>query len=733
MHPIFKKIISFFAVCVIILSSFSTGIPARAAGEAASRNVYRISGDTRYLTAMAVSEVWKHEKDLEAFENVILATGEEFADALCGGYLSVRKNAPVLLIEKTPSEQLIAYVRDHLKADGTIYVLGGQRAVPDESLSSFRDYTIVRLEGRTRYETNLAILQEAGVSEEDILVCTGENFSDSISVSSTGLPVLLVKNKLTKAQKAFLSEHADNRIFLIGGNLAVSKDVEAEIRGLVSKAERIYGPTRFDTSKAIAETFFPSPDAAILVCSDNFPDGLAAGPLGYALNAPVLLANDRKYSAAKEFVSQHSILSGRAAGGPSVLSDETIRKVFSLGEESVIRGHEYMLRALELAKPNPANNQRILEYAERLYAENQYEDYRSVHFTWSQESYKRGWLYYNGLILDSFLQLDPEKYSPWIRDFCSQYLDGKGGIAGYVTGELDWALPAVLMIDLLHDDLAPEAEAAEYAKAVNFVYNQLEKQLKYPEAGNLYQHSERNGVPTKAWTKWNIALDGIYMSQLFLVRLTELIDSGKVTITSLDGTNVSSGQIWNDVYTRMRFVLEHMRNPETGLLDHVYSVELQTTNGIVWGRGMGWFVMVFLEAAEKAPDEEERAYLTAQFEDVMRSVVRWQDPETFLWYNVMDRGADLQKNQPETSGSAMFAYTLLRGYHNGILKDEVFREAGLRAFNSMAEDRMTEEGLTDTLIGMGPGEKPEQYQNNRFVTNEAKGVGPLFFALKYAY
>ena len=52
-------------------------------------------------------------------------------------------------------------------------------------------------------------------------------------------------------------------------------------------------------------------------------------------------------------------------------------------------------------------------------------------------------------------------------------------------------------------------------------------------------------------------------------------------------------------------------------------------------------------------------------------------------------------NIPESSGSAMFAYCLLRGYHNGLLNEEYFREAGLWAFNALVELKMTEEGLTD--------------------------------------
>lgn len=49
------------------------------------------------------------------------------------------------------------------------------------------------------------------------------------------------------------------------------------------------GTTRFDTARLISQAMYESADTAILVKADNFPDALAAGPLAYALNAPILL------------------------------------------------------------------------------------------------------------------------------------------------------------------------------------------------------------------------------------------------------------------------------------------------------------------------------------------------------------------------------------------------------------------------------------------------------------
>ena len=400
----------------------------------------------------------------------------------------------------------------------------------------------------------------------------------------------------------------------------------------------------------------------------------------------------------------------------------------------------------------------IEAYANRLYRENAFEDYRKALFTWSQEKHERGWLYYNGFMLEAFLMADMDAYCPEILRYYDQHIIPNPAAGGsfngtsasitteykiwqYVAGELDWALPAVGMIELLAAGKAtPDASCPnrpeQYASAINYVYNQLELQTCYEDCGRLLQHSEReeNGerVPTKSWTRWRFCLDGVFMSNLFLIHLAEAMDAGKITIHSVAGTPVESQTLWNDIYTRLIWVMENMRDAQTGLLYHGYSVEEKSVNGVVWGRGMGWYAMALTEAAEKMPDALKKSALQAALVSLMSSAIAYQDSESNLWYNVADCREEVYRNQPETSGSAMLAYCLLRGYANGSLKESVYRDAGLRALNAIIEDRFIYEGMTDTMIGMGVSNVANHYQNNRFVTNEAKGVAALIMAGVYA-
>ena len=414
----------------------------------------------------------------------------------------------------------------------------------------------------------------------------------------------------------------------------------------------------------------------------------------------------------------------------------------------------------DLSQPDQVNVDTVRAYAAKLYSENMTadRDYLKGGFTWDQEFARNkskdpnattyGWKYFNAMMLEAFLTENPDYVSEILRFYDSHFnesgelLISSGRL--YPGGSVDAAMPAALMTELVLMGVTDEAQTANYNHAANTVYNKLEIQYMYdgedgrPYAGKIWMHHQKKDpdtgeiIPVNAWSKWPVCVDGIYMSQHFLIRLAEAIDSGKMTIVSVDGHIVNSRELWDDVYTRLHYAADAFRIKETGLIAHVCSPERGETNNISWSRGEGWFMMTMLEAIEKMPDVTKKQELQKQFDTLMRSALEWQDSDSHLWYNVMARKDDLTKNQPETSGSAMLSYCLLRGYKDGILKDEEYRKAGLMAFNAIVKYHYDETaGLSDTLISMGPASTEAAYQNPQFVINEAKGIAPLIMAAEY--
>ena len=68
----------------------------------------------------------------------------------------------------------------------------------------------------------------------------------------------------------------------------------------------------------------------------NYPDGLTAGSLAYALKAPVLLASSKSFSAAVSYTNALSVSSGYVLGGNTLVSDDAVIAIFSLASADEI-------------------------------------------------------------------------------------------------------------------------------------------------------------------------------------------------------------------------------------------------------------------------------------------------------------------------------------------------------------------------------------------------------------
>lgn len=296
-------------------------------------NVVRIAGDNRYETGYKAANALKEKLGVDKFDAVIIATGKNFADALSGSYLAVTKNAPILLTDGKAAkvEVLHDYIKENLKTNGTIYILGGISAVP-ANVAEIDGYTVERLEGDDRYETNLKILKEAGITGNELIVATGKDFADCLSASATGKPILLVnpKKTLNDEQKAIVKMFENGKVYIIGGESAVNKTYENEL-AKITDVKRVFGKNRRETSIKVAETFFKDAKTAVVAYAKNYPDGLCGGPLAAAMNAPLLLTQDGKTTEAAGYVATNNIFSGYVLGGNSVLTDEPVVEVFALG------------------------------------------------------------------------------------------------------------------------------------------------------------------------------------------------------------------------------------------------------------------------------------------------------------------------------------------------------------------------------------------------------------------
>lgn len=292
--------------------------------------ITRYFGQNRYETAIITADALKEAKNVEKFSSIIVASGESYPDALAGSYLSKVKEAPILLVNKSSKTRVAEYIYNNLEEGGMVYILGGENAVSEEfaTLLTENEITYNRLGGSNRYETNLLILDEAGVTGGDYLVCSGTGFADSLSASAVGLPILLVGNKLTEAQETYLEDLEYGHMYLIGGEKAVTTNIETALGNKEFSIDRIYGANRYETSEKVALEFFYISDEIMLAYGQNFPDGLSGGPLALELGVPLVLADSTNIEYANIYAHEAGTMNVVVLGGTGLISDIAIRQIF---------------------------------------------------------------------------------------------------------------------------------------------------------------------------------------------------------------------------------------------------------------------------------------------------------------------------------------------------------------------------------------------------------------------
>ncbi len=296
------------------------------------KGVGRVYGASRYETAFKSADSLKKVMGVEKFAAAVVTSGDNFADALAGSYLAYVKNAPILLTDNDNIKDVMAYIQENVASGATIYALGGKAVVTDKLLElEKKGYDVKRLAGKSRFETNLEILKECGsIAGKDILVCTGFNFADSLSASAAKRPILLVDDKLTSEQKAYLKQQRGCKYYMVGGTGAVTSSVEKSPKDY-GTVKRLAGANRFETSVMVAETFFSKPTTAVLAYGYNFPDGLCAGPLAAIINAPLILTATGDEAQAAAYAKDKGIKDGLVLGGPALISNKSAVKIFSIG------------------------------------------------------------------------------------------------------------------------------------------------------------------------------------------------------------------------------------------------------------------------------------------------------------------------------------------------------------------------------------------------------------------
>lgn len=346
---------------------------------------------------------------------------------------------------------------------------------------------------------------------------------------------------------------------------------------------------------------------------------------------------------------------------------------------------------------------------------------------WNIEKIRSGkpstWNYIDGCMIKAILELYDINGDKKFLDFADSFID-------YFVrddGSIDSYDPEEYNIDNVNAgktlfDLYKLTGKEKYRKAIDTIYGQVKNQPR-TASGNFWH---KKIYPNQVW------LDGMYMGQPFYMQY-------EVEYNNCENCMDSYNQFIN-VYNKMR-------DAKTGLYYHGFDESKEIfwadkTTGLsknFWLRALGWYSMALVDTIDIMPDQfkEQRYKLSSIYKELIDAMVKFQD-ESGMWYQVVDKGG-CEKNYLETSGSAIFAYSIMKSVRLGIL-DESYFKYGERAFNGTCNKYLSEkdgelqlDGIC-LVAGLGPVDKPrrdgtyEYYMSEPIVQNDAKGVAPLVLA-----
>jgi len=301
----------------------------------------RLFGQTRYETAKVIAEYYASGK----VKNVILSTGNGFADALSASVLAQEKEAPILLVDTSidSSKDAFDYVIQHLDSTGTVYIIGGSGIIGTEFETKLYDLgfqRVVRIAGQDSYDTSCKIASSLNeITISTVVISSGEQYSDALSISSfaanKGWPILLSPHDaLPQEMKDFLLEKKPLKVYITGGVGVISDNVKSEISSLLPQAsvERLTGQSRFDTNVIISETFAPNPATVFLTTGNDFGDALAGSVVAAKNGDPIILIDPSVPTLPKSVASYLGKLYANnlspnlvSFGGTGVVTDEIMK------------------------------------------------------------------------------------------------------------------------------------------------------------------------------------------------------------------------------------------------------------------------------------------------------------------------------------------------------------------------------------------------------------------------
>ncbi|MDP0500830.1 MAG: glycoside hydrolase family 88 protein [Verrucomicrobiota bacterium JB022] len=309
------------------------------------------------------------------------------------------------------------------------------------------------------------------------------------------------------------------------------------------------------------------------------------------------------------------------------------------------------------------------------------------------------------------------KWLEYAEGIVGDCLQADGTIKGYKHDHfnIDMVKPGSPALDLYGI-----TKDERYQQIVEILRGQMREHPRTSEGG--FWHKQV--YPHQMW------LDGLYMGSPFLAQYAK---------------DFNEPELFDDVVQQFVIIDRHAWDAEKQLHHHAWDEAKQQPwadpetglSSNIWGRSVGWYGMALVDVLEFLPEDHPgRPVLIEILTRWALGVKRWQDPETGLWWQVMDQG-DRPGNYLEGTASSQFVYTLAKALNNGWLPRNAFTGVLEDGWNGIHDHLLEVDakgrlsltqccrvaGLSDDRDG-----SYRYYLSELVISNDLKGVGPFIRA-----
>ncbi|MDA3936601.1 MAG: cell wall-binding repeat-containing protein [Actinomycetota bacterium] len=286
-----------------------------------SPGLSRSGGLDRYATAVEIARDHPTFRDAIA----IIATGEDFPDALSAAGLAGIYQAPLFLVRH---DSIPDSVKNELlsRNPSNVIIVGGPSAVGDD-VYDWLDarFTTSRISGADRYATSRAVADSMAMVlgtqlPTSALIARGDSFPDALALApisyAQNMPILLVRpNAVPSTTAEAIQSLGFKTAAIAGGTVAVSSSTQAAIDSLLAGnggtgSFRWAGADRYATSAVVAQEATDIDWANCgyvgVATGANFPDALAGGvACGEQHGVMLLVAQDSVPGSVQTFASDY--------------------------------------------------------------------------------------------------------------------------------------------------------------------------------------------------------------------------------------------------------------------------------------------------------------------------------------------------------------------------------------------------------------------------------------------